>query len=224
MLGQCTFSTVAIDLVGRGMALQTRPAASAASSHAATQVVLERIFDAVLPVVMLAWALGVRGGWLPLDPALSLALFCVVFLALAIPLLRPGVRVALAVYLWLKLHIAKVRRRQLEAESEAELGETPRVDAKLATQVALLSLARYATVVLQFYGIAGAVGLTVGWDEMTAATSVAQLAGLLSVTPGGLGILEAGWAGGLGWIGLEPSRSACSWSSSGSGSSCFSGC
>jgi uncharacterized protein (TIRG00374 family) len=202
VLGQLPFfPMVAVDLIGRGFLLQNA-GSKRTLSHAATQVVLERMFDGVLPVVVLVWALAVRGQWLAIDPALSLVLAGLGFLAVAIPLLRPGVRVALRAYLAVRLGVAKLRRRQLEAESEAELGATPRVDAKLATKVAVLSLARYATVVVQFYGIAGAVGLDIGWAEMAAATSVAQLAGLLSVTPGGLGILEAGWAGGLGWIGL----------------------
>jgi uncharacterized protein (TIRG00374 family) len=193
--------TIAVDLVGRGMLLQSA-GSKRGLSHAATQVVLERMFDGVLPIVMLAWAICVRREWLPFDPAVSLALFCLGFLVLAIPLLRPGVRVALWAYLTLKLRVAKFRRRQIEAESEAELGETPAVDAKLATQVAVLSLTRYAMVVVQFYGIAGAIGVTLGWDDMTTATSVQQITSLFSVTPGGLGILEAGWAGGLGWAGL----------------------
>lgn len=195
--------TVAVDLVGRGLALQSA-GSKRGLGHAATQVVLERLFDGVLPIVLLGWALTVRREWLPLDPLASLGLFCLGFFLLAIPCLRPGVHVALRAYLWLKLKIPRRRRAQVGAEADAELAETPAVDAKLASQVALLSLARYATVMLQFWGIAGAVGLTIGWDDMTAAASVAQLAGLLSLTPGGLGILEAGWAGGLGWIGLGP--------------------
>jgi uncharacterized protein (TIRG00374 family) len=203
VLGQLPLlPTVAVDLVGRGWALRSA-GSKRGLGHAATQVVLERMFDGMLPIVLLVWALAVRREWLPFAPGVSLGLFCAGFLLVAIPLLRPGVRVALRVYLWLKLRVSRRRLEQIEADAEAELAETPAVDARLATRVALLSLARYATVVLQFWGIAGAIGLTIAWDDMTAATSLAQLAGLLSVTPGGLGILEAGWAGGLGWVGLD---------------------
>lgn len=202
VLGQF-LPTMAVDLVGRGMALRSA-GSKRGLGHAATQVVLERMFDAVLPVVVLAWALSVRADLLPAEVPLaaSLAGFAGVFMLVAIPLLRPSVGVALRVYLWLKLRLPGARRKAVEAEAEAELAETPAVDAKLATQVAALSLARYATVVIQFWGIAGAIGLSISWSDMTAAASVAQLAGLLSLTPGGLGILEAGWAGALGWIGL----------------------
>lgn|GEM_PF-924241 len=204
LLGQFV-PTVAMDLVGRGMALRSA-GSERGLGHAATQVVLERLFDGVLPILLLVWALSVRHGWLPMSPMVSLAMFCVVFLALAIPCLRPGVRVALRAYLWLRLRLDRRRRAKVEAEAVAELdaefGDVPIVNARLASAVASLSLARYIAVILQFWGIAGAIGLTVSWDQMTAAASVAQLAGLLGLTPGGLGVLEAGWAGGLGWVGL----------------------
>lgn len=204
LLGQFV-PTVAMDLVGRGMALRSA-GSERGLGHAATQVVLERLFDGVLPILLLVWALSVRHAWLPLSPLLSLALFCAVFLALAIPCLRPGVRVALRAYLWLRLRLNRRRRAVVEATAEAELnadfGDVPIVDTTLASAVAGLSLARYIAVILQFWGIAGAIGVLVSWDQMTAAASVAQLAGLLGLTPGGLGVLEAGWAGGLGWVGL----------------------
>jgi uncharacterized protein (TIRG00374 family) len=194
-------STVIVDLMGRGVALQSA-GSKRSIGHAATQLVLERMFDAVLPIVMVAWAIVLSRGWLAMSPIASLGLFCGVFLLLAIPLLRPSVHVALRVYLWLRLRIPRRRSAQIEADSEAELAEIPAVDAKLATWVAVLSLARYATVMLQCWGIAGAVGLLIPWDQLTAAASIYQLASLVGITPGGLGIVEAGWAGGLAWIGI----------------------
>lgn len=195
-------STVIVDLVGRGMALQSA-GSKRSLGHAATQLVLERIFDGVLPVVMVLWAVALSRGWLPMSPIASLALVCGVLMLLAIPLLRPSVHLALRVYLWLRVRIPWRRSAQIEADAEAELAATPAVDAKLATKIAVLSLARYATVMLQCWGIAGAVGLLIPWDKMTAAASISQLASLVGITPGGLGIVEAGWAGGLTWIGID---------------------
>jgi uncharacterized protein (TIRG00374 family) len=200
-LGGQFVPTVAMDLVGRGVALRSA-GSERGLGHAATQVVLERMFDGLLPILLLGWALSLRHAWLPFDALTSLALICAAFLIFAIPFLRPGVRVALRFYLWARLRVSRRRRVELEAQAETELDATPLVDAKLARQVALLSLARYAAVILQFWGIARAVGVPVSWEQMTAAASVAQLAGLLGLTPGGLGVLEAGWAGGLGWVGL----------------------
>lgn len=193
--------TVLVDLVGRGMALQSA-GSKRSLGHAAMQLVLERMFDGVLPAVMVLWWIAVSRSWLPVSPVASLGLFWGVFLLLAIPLLRPSVHISLRVYLWLRVRIPWRRSAQIEARAEAELAETPAVDAKLATKIAVLSLARYATVMLQCWGIAGAVGLLLPWDQLTAAASITQLAGFIGITPGGLGLIEAGWAGGLAWIGI----------------------
>ena len=66
-------------------------------------------------------------------------------------------------------------------------------------------LTRSTPVVLQFWGIAGAIGLSIDFVEMFTATPMAQLAGLIGLTPGGLGFVEAGWAGGFAWLGRETS-------------------
>jgi uncharacterized membrane protein YbhN (UPF0104 family) len=200
LLGQFT-STAAMDLVGRGVALRSA-GSQRGIGHAAMQVVLERTLDLALPLVLLGWAFAVQFDALPMPPAASLLLACVVFVALAVPLLRPGVRITLRLYLWLRLRIDRIRRRQIEREIEADL-EPPPVDLALSAKVAGYSLLRFASVILQFWGIARAVGIELSWQQITAATSVAQLAGMIGLTPGGLGVLEAGWAWGLGWIGLD---------------------
>jgi uncharacterized membrane protein YbhN (UPF0104 family) len=198
LLGQVT-STAAMDLVGRGLMLRSA-GSERGIGHAAMQVVLERMLDAALPLVLFGWALAVHSDALPMSPASSLLLACVLFVSLAIPLLRPGVHVTLRLYLWLKLHIGRLRRKQIEAQADAE---PLSVDLELSAKVAGLSLLRFASVILQFWGIAAAVGIQLSWLQITTATSVAQLAGLIGLTPGGLGVLEAGWAGGLRWMGLD---------------------
>jgi uncharacterized membrane protein YbhN (UPF0104 family) len=198
LLGQFT-STAAMDLVGRGLVLRSA-GSERGIGHAAMQVVLERMLDAALPLVLIGWALGVQAGALPMSPLSSLLLACLVFVALAIPLLRPGVRVTLGLYLWARLRIGRRRRQQIEAQTDAE--PLP-VDLALSAKVAGLSLLRFASVILQFWGIGRAVGIELSWQQITTATPVAQLAGMIGLTPGGLGVLEAGWAGGLGWVGLD---------------------
>jgi uncharacterized membrane protein YbhN (UPF0104 family) len=198
LLGQFT-STAAMDLVGRGLVLRSA-GSERGIGHAAMQVVLERTLDAVLPLVLLGWAIAVHSNALPMSAAASLLIACVLFVGLAIPLLRPGVHVTLRLYLWLKLHIDRIRRKQIEARADAE---PLVVDLELSAKVAGLSLLRFASVILQFWGIAATVGIELSWLQITSATSVAQLAGLIGLTPGGLGVLEAGWAGGLSWMGLD---------------------
>jgi len=205
-IGQFT-STLAMDLVGRGVALRSA-GSDQGLGHAATQVVLERLLDLVLPLFLIAWALALREGWFiafgSAEAGLSLALFVAVFLLVAIPALAPGVRLALRIYLGLKAWWAERRdRHRDEPSTPAAPPPLPEVGPKLATAVAVFSVLRFAAVVVQFWGIARAVGLDLSWSQMTAATPIAQLAGMLGFTPGGLGILEVGWAGGLGWVGVD---------------------
>ncbi len=204
LLGQFT-STLAMDLVGRGVALRSA-GSERGLGHAAMQVVLERMLDLVLPLLLLGWALALRydalGTWVGEWPGLSLLACALVFLILAIPLLGPSVRVALRLYLAIRLRLDRRRRIQVEAEVSASL-TIPRVDLRLSAKVATHSLLRFTFVILQFWGIAGAVGLTITWVEMSQATPFAQLAGMIGLTPGGLGMLEVGWAGGLGFVGVD---------------------
>lgn len=211
LLGQFT-STLAMDLVGRGVALRSA-GSERGLGHAATQVVLERVLDLILPLLLLGWALALRygtlGPWVAASPGLSLLACALLFLVVAIPLLGPSVHLALRLYLVVRLRLDRRRRAEVEADAEAEQQATetrsgvPRVDAKLAAKVAGYSLLRFGFVVLQFWGIAGAVGLSITWVEMSEATPFAQLAGMIGVTPGGLGLLEVGWAGGLGFVGID---------------------
>ena len=94
VLGQVS-STLAMDLVGRGLALQ-RAGARHGLGHSVTQAVLERIFDLLLPLVMLLWALAC---WRPdVSATLALAGFiavCLGFAALATLALAPLTRLAL---------------------------------------------------------------------------------------------------------------------------------
>jgi uncharacterized membrane protein YbhN (UPF0104 family) len=198
LLGQFT-STAAMDLFGRGFMLRSA-GSERGIGHAAMQVVLERMLDLALPLVLLGWAIAVYSDALPMSPPLSLLLACALFVGLAIPLLRPGVRIALRVYLWLRLRIGRRRRQQIETQTDAE--PLP-VDLALSAKVAGSSLLRFASVILQFWGIGLAVGIDLSWQQITSATSVAQLAGIIGLTPGGLGVLEAGWAGGLEWMGFD---------------------
>lgn len=188
VLGQFT-SNLAMDTIGRGVALKTA-GSERGLGHAMTPIVLERVFDLVLPIVVGSWALAVATmGW-QAHADLLLAVTAALFLLLAVPLLAPLARLALAVYGF----VAK-RRGPVE---DIEVTVSRRV----AAQVALLSLARFTAVVLQFTAVAVAFGIDLEWRAMAAATPLAQITSLMGFTPGSLGFQEAGWALGLDWVGL----------------------
>lgn len=196
VLGQIS-STLVMDLVGRGVAL--RAAGSRRGlGHALTQAALERIFDLVLPLLVLAWALlARRAAW---DDPLALAALVPVglaFAALAALLLAPLTRLALRLHDLGAGLLARARAREPPPPAPA-----PAIDRRLALLVGLHSLARYVAVTLQFWAVALALGVDLRALQIAAATPFGQLAGMLGVTPGALGIQEAGWAGGLTWVGV----------------------
>lgn len=189
-LGQFV-SSLAMDLVGRGVALRAA-GSQRGIGHATTLVVLERIFDLVLPVLLLLWALAVRQFGLESYAALLLLGGTVLFVVVATPGLRPLARLALAVY-------GRLRRK--------DVGELPdEITVPISFQVATLSVFRFASVLLQFIGIGAGIGLLLPWPDWAAATPIAQLTGMVGVTPGGLGVVEAGWWAGLAWVGVEEHR------------------
>jgi uncharacterized membrane protein YbhN (UPF0104 family) len=188
LAGQFT-STMAMDLVGRGVVLRAG-GSQRGVGHAATQVVVERIFDLLLPLALAAWVLLFRGDTAALGTAV---LGFAIVGALAF---RPLVGLALTVYGAIRARLG----RPLPDDGEPPKGVEPR----LGPIVSLLSIARFAAVVLQFWGVAWGVGLELGLIETTGGTVFAQLTGLLGVTPGGLGIIEIGWTGGLELVGLDP--------------------
>ncbi|MGB1013767.1 MAG: lysylphosphatidylglycerol synthase transmembrane domain-containing protein [Nannocystaceae bacterium] len=189
VLGQVS-STLVMDLLGRGVLLRSA-GSTRGVGHTMTQAVLERIFDIVLPVLMIGWA------FVYLHPdatnTVRLSLFagvCLVFVAVAGRSLRPLSRIALAIY------------RRVRPPAPGEPGDqVPTISRSLATGVGLLSLARYLAVITQFWLVATAVGIDLPVLAMAAATPIAQLASAVGITPGALGIQEAGWAGALQWVG-----------------------
>jgi uncharacterized membrane protein YbhN (UPF0104 family) len=180
--------SLAMDLVGRGVALRT-VGSKRGIGHATTLVVLERLFDLIIPAALLLWAFTVRRPGLEDQAAALLALTTAAFLLIATPGLRPLARLALRIY----ARVARV------PDGELPVGVTTWI----AFQVALLGVARFAAVLVQFAGIGAGVGIFLGWSDWMAATPLAQLTALVGITPGGLGVVEAGWWAGLAWVGVE---------------------
>jgi uncharacterized membrane protein YbhN (UPF0104 family) len=196
VIGQFT-STLATDLVGRGLALRSAGSARGVG-HAMTQAIVERLFDLLLPGVLLVWALAIHAAP-PSDAAVvgSFAGILLLFAVLAALILWPLARVALRLY----LAIAGWRGTTIDDETRAELLAPP-ISRTVAAQVGVLSVLRYLTVLGQYWAIAAALGLVIDFRAIASATPLGQLAGIIGVTPGALGIQEAGWAGAFRWLGV----------------------
>lgn len=189
LVGQFT-SVALMDAVGRGVAVSAvTPSGPKVGQHLGALVV-ERLLDLLLPIAALGWAVASVQGWLPGSPWVSLAILALVFLGATIPLLDPMARVVGRAF-------AKVQRWRGKQTTVTPLPAPP----PLAMRVAVLSLARYAAVVLQYWGTGALAGLSIDALAMSYATPVSQLTAFIGVTPGGIGIQDAGWAGALTWLG-----------------------
>ena len=180
--GQLT-SVLVMDLVGRSAALRSA-GSSRGLTDAVTPLVVERALDVVFPVVMLGWAWAVLQTQLPALPS-----FIVVTAAAAVAgaLSLPAL-VDLGVGS-LRL-LARIRRRDF-------VSTDVRIGTGLAWRVTGWSTLRYLSVAAQYWAMGAAAGVSLRPFVILAATPVAALTGMIGITPGGLGIQEAGWSGAL---------------------------
>lgn len=72
------------------------------------------------------------------------------------------------------------------------------------SSLAALTLGKYFSVVLRFFTILGLCGIGLPFGKTFWGTALAQLGMVIGITPGGLGFVEAGWAGGLHFFEITP--------------------
>lgn len=181
-----------MDLVGRGAGLRAA-GSKQGLGQLVTPVLLERFLDILIPAAMLVWAIIVSQGAMSLEVAWAGAIGVALLLGLAsIPLIRPIANLVLRAY----VRIKNWRGSDLQFEAVD-------VSTGTATWVSIYSLGRYATVLLQFAGMGAAVGAVIPAFAVFSGFAIAQMSALLAITPGGLGIQDLGWAGGLQWQGVD---------------------
>jgi uncharacterized membrane protein YbhN (UPF0104 family) len=193
LVGQFT-SVALMDTIGRGAAVRAAASDGPRFGQHLGALIVERALDLLLPTVLLGWALASYGGHLPVDPWVSAGVLGAVFFVVSIPLLRPLTRFVGRVFAW----VQSLRKRTTTVDPVP-------ITREVATKVAALSLARFVAVVVQFWGTAATAGLALSLLTVTYATPVSQLAAFVGLTPGGLGIQDAGWAGAFSWLGAEGS-------------------
>jgi len=185
-------SMLLMDLVGRGAGLRAA-GSKQGLGRLLTPVIVERVADLLFPCFALGWALwwhtaeGPAPGWLgSLSSVLVLAGFVIVWL------IRPSAKVIS----WAYGRLLRWRGRDFEQPAVV-------VPYRMAAWVTLLGLGRYVAVLVQFTGIAAAVGAIADAGIVASAFPVSQLSAVLAVTPGGLGVQDAGWAGALAWQSVD---------------------
>lgn len=191
LVGQFS-SMLLMDFVGRGIGLRTA-GSKQALGQLVTPVILERVVDVIFPCIALGWAFawhepgGPADGWVG-----ALVLTLAVATVAIVPLVRPAARVIL----WAYGRVLRWRGRPFEAPEVV-------VPTRIAVAVTLLGLGRYVSVLVQFAGIGAAVGAVRALGVVASAFPVSQLSAILAITPGGLGVQDAGWAGALAWQSVD---------------------
>jgi hypothetical protein len=189
-LGQFS-SMLLMDFVGRGVGLRTAGSRQNLG-HLLTPVLLERLVDLLLPAALLVWAWAVHSTGMAMYAWLSLALFAVIFAVGIIPFVEPIAGLALTGYLRLK----RWRGVLVEAEPVA-------ISHATAAWISAHSMGRYAAISLQFFAMGAAAGAFIVPLDILSAMPFGQLSAIVSFTPGGLGIQDAGWTVGLGWLRVD---------------------
>ena len=174
-------SPVAMDLIGRrlGMKLQSQ---TSSTTSILVQIVIERWFDVLLPAVLIASFafFDVPAG----DSILwHASLACIIGTTVGLLTLRPI--------------ILTLQRLQFRFLRTTISSPPPQVTWSTLGAIAALGALRWMTIIWHTDTIAAAFGLHLNAEALTLGTATSQLAGVIAITPGGLGIQEAGWLIGL---------------------------
>jgi uncharacterized membrane protein YbhN (UPF0104 family) len=179
-----------VDLVGRSASLRAA-GSRAAYGRLLAPLVLERLLDLILPAVLLVWVLATFDAS-PTVAWASLAIVVAVFALASVPLLRPTAALGLAAWAW--------ARRRLGRPTPAE--DPPAIDRALAARVTGWSLARFTAIGAHYWASGAALGVTLPALVLLGAMPLSQLAALVGITPGALGIQETGWTAALRQLGV----------------------
>jgi len=168
---------------------------------AAYTVLVDRLFDLVVLVCLVVPALVHLSGHLSQGAALALAAGGIVGVPLLVGARHGAVTDGLT-----HLFVRGVRFLRFLPGVPGLAAPELRAGAALGTRgsgaVYGLSVAKGLMVVARFYCVARAVDVAMPVATAFLCVPLAQVAALVAVTPGGLGILEAGWYGILVWAGL----------------------
>lgn len=169
----------ATDLVARPLGLKLQGDQRSFKSQLSV-ILVERGLDIALPGVLLLWAWFQRdhGEWVMLS---FLATTLIVSIVTAV-LLR---------YLMHWLH-------KTFGSGEAQGPASP--PPGLANRVVAWGVARYVSMMMQFWCFGAAVGIFLPTADLLRATPPAQVLSIVAFTPGALGFQEAGWSGALLWL------------------------
>ncbi len=191
-----------VDVGFRALALKRSEKVSLAG--AAYTVLLDRLFDFAVLIWLVVPALLHLGGRISEGAALAVALAGIALTPVVV-----GRRHGAAVDALARLYTRAIRllgflpwMRGTDVPEFRERSGESGPGGRVSVSVYVLSVVKLVMVVARFYFVARALGVPVPLSTAFICVPLAQVAALVAVTPGGLGILEAGWYGILVWAGV----------------------
>ncbi len=177
---------------------------SVSVKKASYSVYLDRAFDLMITTMFVVPSVLFIAGTIP--ARLCLALYAAIFAAglLCFALFgRQSMRALQRLFQFLFRLVLRIPRvgRRIGGGSDMDWFDTAGV-ARIAPGLFILSGVKFLFMVLRYYSIAVAIGITVGLDGIVSFVPSAQFAALFALTPGGLGIADWSWSGLLYKIGV----------------------
>ena len=205
MIGRAIGLVIPMDISDLGVrTMSLKMDHSVSVKRASYSVYLDRAFDLIVTVIFLAPSVLFIAGTVSarLCVALYAAVFAVGFLCFVF-LGRQSMR---ALQWFFQLLFKLVCRipwvgRRVGGESNVDWLDSAGI-AHIAPGLFLISGAKLMCMVLRYYSIAVAIGITLSFEDVTAFVPSAQFAALFALTPGGLGIADWSWSGLLYKIGV----------------------
>ena len=177
---------------------------SVSVSKASYSVFLDRMFDVIVAGLFLVPSVLFIAGALPAGTCMALyALIYVAGLLSFVFFGRMTMEILQRLFRFLFRLVCRIPwvGKRVGSGSDLDLLESSQV-APMAAGLFLVSGLKFFFISLRYYAIAAAIGMTLGFDEITAFVPSAQYAALLALTPGGLGIADWSWSGLLYKIGV----------------------
>jgi uncharacterized protein (TIRG00374 family) len=210
MIGMLTGQVLPITvgmLAGRPVALSLSRGVSLKRS--ALSVFLDKLFDLILAVLLVAPVALFLVDWISRSLALGLMTSMVIIGAFVIGWqYRPAMRLAGQIGSRLARPLARVPTigpqlaRRLPQQLEQITSRTV-LPNRLAVRAFLLTIVMYGLLSVRLFFISEALRLDIPWYLLAMGVCVTQLTLIFSVTPGSLGFLEGGWGAVLGLAGLS---------------------
>ena len=187
----------------------------AGGSVAAASLFLDQMFDLALLLAWIGPALLILTDAVSGPPAVGLLVVASVVAFVAMMGMHRLLAAAVTALGWLldatsRLPLADRLQRFLDARRRnvAGLLDVEGLSRPRLAALATLTMVRYALNALMFFGIAAALDLDVSWMVFVLTGALVQLSLVIAATPGGLGVMDAGWVFSLGLAGVPSEATA----------------